>query len=83
MKRKYIITIGVLIILALGLEYFLIFSQGPSDTKMGHAMQGISVFGALIIAMVAMSIADPKIKKADLEIEQSIDENNVNAYKST
>ena len=80
MKKKYIITIGVLIILAIVLEYFLIFSQGVSDTKMSNVIQGVSVFVALIIAVTAMSIADPKVKKANVEVEQSVDENNVNLY---
>ena len=80
MKKKYIITIGVLIILATVFEYFLIFSQGVSDTKMSNVIQGVSVFVALIIAVTAMSIADPKVKKANVEVEQSVDENNVNLY---
>ena len=80
MKRKYIITIGVLIILATALEYFLISSQGASDTKISNALQSVSVFAALIIAVIAMSIADPKVKKAHIEVEQSVDENNVNSY---
>ena len=80
MKRKYIITIGVLIILATVLEYFLIFSQGASDTKISNALQSVSVFVALLIAVIAMSIADPKVKKANVEVEQSVDENNVNLY---
>ncbi len=80
MKRQYIITIGVLIILATALEYFLIFSQGASDTKISDALQSVSVFVALIIAVIAMSIADPKVKKANIEIEQSVDEDNVNSY---
>ena len=80
MKRKYIITIGVLIILATVLAYFLIFSQGASDTKISNVIQSVSVFIALIIAVIAMSIADPKVKKANVEVEQSVDENNVNLY---
>ena len=80
MKKKYIITIGVLIILATVLEYFLIFSQGASDTKISNVIQSVSVFVALIIAVIAMSIADPKVKKANVNVEQNVVENNVNLY---
>ncbi len=80
MKKKYIITIGVLIILATVLEYFLIFSQGASATKFSNVIQSVSVFVALIIAVIAMSIADPKVKKANVNVEQNVVENNVNLY---
>ena len=80
MKKRYMITIILFIILAAVLEFIIIVSPDASGTKISHAIQCASVFAALIIAVIALSIGDPRVKKADIEVEQSVDENNVTSY---
>ena len=75
--------IGVLIILAIVLEFTLIFSQAESDTRVSHAIQCASVFAALIIAVIAMAIADPKVRKIKVAVEYNVDENNVGSYEKS
>ena len=80
MKIRYIITIGVLILLAIIFEYYVIFSQFGSDNRIGNAIQSAAVFVALVAALIALSAAAPKVKKVEVRIEQSIDTNNVGSY---
>ena len=80
MKKKYIITIILLTILAAFLELILILSTETSGAMISQAIQFTSVFAALIIAVIAMSIADPKVKRADIEVEHTVDEDNVTTY---
>ena len=79
-KKRYIIAIGFLILLAIIFECYVISSQFGSDTRIGNAIQSAAVFVALVAAVIALSAADPKIKKVKVEIEQSVDKNNVGSY---
>lgn len=80
MKTKYIITVAILILMAIGFEYYIIASPLGSDTRIGNAIQSAAVFVALLAAIIALSAADPKAKKVKVTIEQDIDPNNVGRY---
>jgi len=80
MKIRYIIAIGVLILLAIVFEYNIICSQYGLDTRIGNVIQSAAVFAALLAAVIALTAADPKLKKVKVRIEQSVDSKHVSFF---
>jgi hypothetical protein len=66
--------------MAIGFEYYVIISPLGSDTRIGNAIQSAAVFVALLAAIIALSVADPKANKIKVIIEQDIDPKNVGRY---
>jgi hypothetical protein len=80
MKTKYLILIGVLILVAGGFETLVFFSPLGEYARLENAIQSAGIFVALLAAVMALSVADPKRRSVNVKIEPSVDEANIGMY---
>lgn len=75
MKTKYLVIIGVLIIVAVVFELLVFFSPLGEYFRLENAIQSAGIFVALLVAVIALSAADPKKKRIRAKIEHFLDKN--------
>jgi hypothetical protein len=80
MKTKYLVIIGVLILVAVGFELIVFFSLLGEYSRLENAIQSSGVFVALLAAVIALSVADPKRRSVNIKIEPSVDKGNIATY---
>ena len=73
MKTRYLMIIIVLILVAVGFELLVCFSQLGEYPHLENAVRSAGIFVALTAAVVALSAADPKEKLVKAKIEPSVD----------
>jgi len=80
MKTKYLIFIIVLILIAVGFELLVLFSPLGEYSRYERVIQSAGVFVALLVAIIALSVADPRRRSVNVKIEPSIDKANIGTY---
>jgi len=73
MKTRYLMIIIVLILVAVGFELLVSFSQLGEYPHLENAVPSAGIFVGLTAAVVALSAADPKEKLVKAKIEPSVD----------
>lgn len=80
MKTKYLIGIGVLTALFVVFEILVSFSPLGKYSHLENAIQSAGVYVALLTAIIALSIADPKRRSVNIKLELSVDKETIGRY---
>lgn len=80
MKKKYLLIIIFLILIAVGFEYLVLFTNVGKYSVLEKAIQSAGIFVALLAAVIALSTSDPKKKSVNIDIELSADRGNISTY---
>ncbi len=80
MKNRYIAILIMLIVCAVMFEYVVLSTQIDDNSRVGNAIQSMSVFTALFAAVIALAGADPAKLSVKFELETSIDKEGSEEY---
>jgi len=72
MKKRYIFIITVLILGFIIFCYLIFYKPFGEHPRLGNLIQGSGIFVALLAAVIALSVADPRKKYIKTKIELSI-----------
>jgi len=81
MKKKYLIILIALILLAFVLGCLVFVSPCGEHPRLEKVIQIAGVFVALIVAVIALSAADPERKSVKVSIKPSVDKRDVGRYR--
>lgn len=73
MKNIYIIILSILFLIFL--TFLLLLPKIQENLCVGVAIQALSAIAALVAAVIALSVADPKCKYVNIKIEKSLGNN--------
>jgi len=79
-KYKYLIVIILLILGAVGFIYSVFGTPLGENTRLEKVIQGMSVFVALLMAVIALAIADPRKRQVNVGIELFVDKESEENY---
>ena len=80
MKTRYLLAIGILIIVALVFAAKIFNAPQEKQLPLGNAVHGVGLFASLLAVVIALHAADPKRKKIKLKVDISVDMNNASNH---